>query len=178
MAAIPNATVTLTNRETSRVITVKSGQDGSYLATNIEPGHYKVRAEAAGFAANEIADVNRVAESVDVIQIPAFLCRQTDLLLKAAQTGRAVNIKKGQFAAPWDMEHAVEKCRATANPKVFVTERGASSSSMNLMNSSTRFPDGAGMQNPRTGKVLSAGFSAAARFKAPASSRQSQVSLL
>src|SRR5881394_288078 len=56
------------------------------------------------------------------------------------------------------------------------TERGASSSSMNLMNSSMRFPDGAGMQNPRTGKVLSAGFSAAARFKAPASSRQSHFS--
>src|SRR6185369_6254390 len=57
------------------------------------------------------------------------------------------------------------------------TERGASSSSMNLMNSATRFPDGAGMQNPRTGKVLSAGFSAAARFKAPASSRQSHFSI-
>ena len=82
---------------------------------------------------HEIADVERVAEAVDVIQIPAFLCRQTDLLLKAAQTGRAVNIKKGQFAAPWDMEHAVEKCRATANPRVFVTERGASFGYNNLV---------------------------------------------
>jgi 2-dehydro-3-deoxyphosphooctonate aldolase (KDO 8-P synthase) len=82
---------------------------------------------------HEIADVDRVAEAVDVIQIPAFLCRQTDLLLKAAQTGRAVNIKKGQFAAPWDMEHAVEKCRATANPKVFLTERGASFGYNNLV---------------------------------------------
>jgi 2-dehydro-3-deoxyphosphooctonate aldolase (KDO 8-P synthase) len=82
---------------------------------------------------HEIVDVERVAEAVDVIQIPAFLCRQTDLLLKAAQTGRAVNIKKGQFAAPWDMEHAVEKCRATANPRVFVTERGASFGYNNLV---------------------------------------------
>jgi 2-dehydro-3-deoxyphosphooctonate aldolase (KDO 8-P synthase) len=82
---------------------------------------------------HEIVDVERVAEAVDVIQIPAFLCRQTDLLLKAAQSGRAVNIKKGQFAAPWDMEHAVEKCRATANPRVFVTERGASFGYNNLV---------------------------------------------
>ena len=82
---------------------------------------------------HEIVDVERVAEAVDVIQIPAFLCRQTDLLLKAAQTGRAVNIKKGQFAAPWDMEHAVEKCRATANSRVFVTERGASFGYNNLV---------------------------------------------
>ena len=82
---------------------------------------------------HEIADVERVAESVDVLQIPAFLCRQTDLLLTAAKTGRAVNIKKGQFAAPWDMEHAVEKCRATANPRVFVTERGASFGYNNLV---------------------------------------------
>lgn len=82
---------------------------------------------------HEIVDVDRVAETVDVLQIPAFLCRQTDLLLKAAQTGRAVNIKKGQFAAPWDMEHAVEKCRATANPRVFVTERGASFGYNNLV---------------------------------------------
>jgi len=82
---------------------------------------------------HEIDDVDRVADAVDVIQIPAFLCRQTDLLLKAAQTGRAVNIKKGQFAAPWDMEHAIEKCRATANPRVFVTERGASFGYNNLV---------------------------------------------
>ena len=82
---------------------------------------------------HELADVERVAEAVDVIQIPAFLCRQTDLLLKAAQTGRAINIKKGQFAAPWDMEHAVEKCRATTNPRVFLTERGASFGYNNLV---------------------------------------------
>ncbi len=67
-----------------------------------------------------------VAEVVDVLQIPAFLCRQTDLLLAAARTGRAVNIKKGQFMAPWDMVHAVEKVRQAGNADVMVTERGAS----------------------------------------------------
>ena len=65
-----------------------------------------------------------VAEVVDVIQIPAFLCRQTDLLVAAGKTGRIVNIKKGQFMAPWDMKHAVEKVRSTGNEKVMVTERG------------------------------------------------------
>jgi 2-dehydro-3-deoxyphosphooctonate aldolase (KDO 8-P synthase) len=67
-----------------------------------------------------------VAEAVDVLQIPAFLCRQTDLLLAAAATGRTVNIKKGQFLAPWDMANAVEKVTAAGNPQVLVTERGAS----------------------------------------------------
>jgi 2-dehydro-3-deoxyphosphooctonate aldolase (KDO 8-P synthase) len=65
------------------------------------------------------------AEAVDVLQIPAFLCRQTDLLLAAGRTGRAVNIKKGQFVAPWDMCHPVEKVRSTSNERVFLTERGA-----------------------------------------------------
>jgi 2-dehydro-3-deoxyphosphooctonate aldolase (KDO 8-P synthase) len=67
-----------------------------------------------------------VAEVVDLIQIPAFLCRQTDLLLAAAATDRPVNIKKGQFLAPWDMVHAVEKVRGAGNPSVLVTERGTS----------------------------------------------------
>jgi 2-dehydro-3-deoxyphosphooctonate aldolase (KDO 8-P synthase) len=67
-----------------------------------------------------------VAEHVDVLQIPAFLCRQTDLLVAAGKTGRAVNIKKGQFVAPWDMKHPVEKVRSTGNERVFLTERGAS----------------------------------------------------
>jgi len=72
-----------------------------------------------------------------VLQIPAFLCRQTDLLVAAAKTGRAVNIKKGQFVAPWDMKHAVEKVReatsAGADARVFVTERGASFGYNNLV---------------------------------------------
>ena len=67
-----------------------------------------------------------VAEAVDVLQIPAFLCRQTDLLLAAARTGRAVNVKKGQFLAPWDMAHVAAKVTQAGNPNVIVTERGAS----------------------------------------------------
>ncbi|MFC0218253.1 3-deoxy-8-phosphooctulonate synthase [Pseudochelatococcus lubricantis] len=67
-----------------------------------------------------------VAEAVDVLQIPAFLCRQTDLLVAAAQTGRAVNVKKGQFLAPWDMRHVAAKITQSGNPNVLVTERGVS----------------------------------------------------
>ena len=66
------------------------------------------------------------AEAVDVIQIPAFLCRQTDLLLAAGETGAVVNIKKGQFLAPWDMAHVAEKVASTGNDKILLTERGAS----------------------------------------------------
>ncbi len=68
----------------------------------------------------------RVAPVVDVLQIPAFLCRQTDLLVAAAETGRAVKIKKGQFLAPWDMKNVVGKVTASGNSRVLVTERGAS----------------------------------------------------
>jgi len=67
-----------------------------------------------------------VAEVVDILQIPAFLCRQTDLLVAAAKTGRAVNIKKGQFLAPWDMANVVEKITGAGNANVLVTERGVS----------------------------------------------------
>ena len=67
-----------------------------------------------------------VAAAVDVLQIPAFLCRQTDLLVAAAATGRAVNVKKGQFLAPWDMQHVVAKLRDAGNDRVLVCERGAS----------------------------------------------------
>ena len=68
----------------------------------------------------------RVAEAVDVLQIPAFLCRQTDLIVAAAATGRAVNVKKGQFLAPWDMRNVVDKARSAGNDAVLVTERGTS----------------------------------------------------
>ena len=67
-----------------------------------------------------------VAEAVDVLQIPAFLCRQTDLLLAAAATGRVVNVKKGQFLAPWDMKNVVAKVAGAGNPNVLATERGVS----------------------------------------------------
>ena len=68
----------------------------------------------------------RVAQAVDVLQIPAFLCRQTDLLLAAAATGKAVNVKKGQFLAPWDMRHVADKIIGAGNPNVLLCERGAS----------------------------------------------------
>jgi 2-dehydro-3-deoxyphosphooctonate aldolase (KDO 8-P synthase) len=67
-----------------------------------------------------------VGEVVDILQIPAFLCRQTDLLVAAARTGRVVNVKKGQFLAPWDMANVAAKVTAAGNPKVMLTERGAS----------------------------------------------------
>ena len=75
---------------------------------------------------HEIGQCARAAQAVDVLQIPAFLCRQTDLLVAAAETGRAVNVKKGQFLAPWDMKNVVAKVTSAGNPNVLVTERGAS----------------------------------------------------
>ena len=75
---------------------------------------------------HEAAHCAPVAEAVDVLQIPAFLCRQTDLLVAAARTGRAVNVKKGQFLAPWDMAHVAAKVTEAGNPRVILTERGAS----------------------------------------------------
>ena len=75
---------------------------------------------------HEPAQCAAVAEAVDVLQIPAFLCRQTDLLLAAARTGKPVNVKKGQFLAPWDMRHVVAKLVAAGNPNVLLTERGVS----------------------------------------------------
>jgi 2-dehydro-3-deoxyphosphooctonate aldolase (KDO 8-P synthase) len=75
---------------------------------------------------HEAGQCARVAEVVDVLQIPAFLCRQTDLLVAAAKTGRAVKVKKGQFLAPWDMANVVAKITDSGNPNVLVTERGSS----------------------------------------------------
>jgi len=96
--------------EGCRILGKLARETGLPVLTDVhEPGH----CEAA-------------AEAVDVLQIPAFLCRQTDLLVAAGKTGRAVNIKKGQFVAPWDMTHPVEKVRSTGNERVFLTERGAS----------------------------------------------------
>jgi 2-dehydro-3-deoxyphosphooctonate aldolase (KDO 8-P synthase) len=82
---------------------------------------------------HESAQVNAVAEVADVLQIPAFLCRQTDLLSAAGHSGRAVNIKKGQFMAPEDMGYAVEKIQTTSNKKVFLTERGSTFGYHNLV---------------------------------------------
>ncbi|HEY1986595.1 MAG TPA: 3-deoxy-8-phosphooctulonate synthase [Terracidiphilus sp.] len=97
-------------KEGTRILGRLAKDTGLPVLTDVhEPGHCDVAAEA-----------------VDVLQIPAFLCRQTDLLVAAGKTGRAVNIKKGQFVAPWDMTHPVEKVRSTGNERVFLTERGAS----------------------------------------------------
>ena len=96
--------------EGTRILGRLARETGLPVLTDVhEPGHCEV-----------------VAEAVDVLQIPAFLCRQTDLLLAAGKTGRAVNIKKGQFVAPWDMTHPVQKVRSTGNERVFLTERGSS----------------------------------------------------
>ncbi len=75
---------------------------------------------------HDVAQCAPVAEVVDVLQIPAFLCRQTDLLVAAAKTGRVIKIKKGQFLAPWDMKNVVAKVTGSGNPNVLVTERGSS----------------------------------------------------
>lgn len=75
---------------------------------------------------HEPAQCALVAEAIDVLQIPAFLCRQTDLLVAAAKTGKAVNVKKGQFMAPWDMQNVVEKITGAGNRNVLMTERGTS----------------------------------------------------
>jgi 2-dehydro-3-deoxyphosphooctonate aldolase (KDO 8-P synthase) len=75
---------------------------------------------------HEISQCAVVAEAVDILQIPAFLCRQTDLLVAAARTNRAINVKKGQFLAPWDMKNVVAKITEAGNANVLVTERGAS----------------------------------------------------
>ncbi len=82
---------------------------------------------------HETIDVPKVAEVADVLQIPAMLCRQTDLVVAAAMSERAVNLKKGQFVSPWDMKHAVDKCRQAGNDRVFVTERGSSFGYNNLI---------------------------------------------
>jgi 2-dehydro-3-deoxyphosphooctonate aldolase (KDO 8-P synthase) len=89
---------------------------------------------------HDVSHVGPAAEVCDVLQIPAFLCRQTDLLLKAGRSRRAVNIKKGQFVAPWEIRHAVEKVRSTGNERIIVTERGAMFGYNNLVVDMRSFP--------------------------------------
>ncbi len=96
----------------------------------------KVKAEFGLPVISDVHDLSQLApaaEVLDILQIPAFLCRQTDLLVAAARTGRAVNVKKGQFLAPWDMRNAVEKIRAVGNERILLTERGASFGYNNLV---------------------------------------------
>src|SRR6266487_1734938 len=82
---------------------------------------------------HEPAQAASAAESVDILQIPAFLCRQTDLLVEAGKTGRAVNIKKGQFLSPFDLANAAEKVASTGNDRIILTERGTSFGYNNLV---------------------------------------------
>ncbi len=104
-------------REGTRILRLIAETTGLPVLTDVhEPAHCEI-----------------AAESVDVLQIPAFLCRQTDLLVAAGATGRAVNVKKGQFVAPGDMEHAVEKIRSTGNERISLTERGTTFGYGNLV---------------------------------------------
>lgn len=89
-----------------------------------------------------------VAEAVDVLQIPAFLCRQTDLLVAAAETGKAINIKKGQFLAPWDMKNVLAKITSAGNPNVMACERGASFGYNTLVSDMRALPIMAGFGSP------------------------------
>lgn len=82
---------------------------------------------------HEAAQAEAAADSVDILQIPAFLCRQTDLLLAAGRTGKIVNVKKGQFVSPSDMKHVVDKIRSTGNDKIVLTERGTTFGYNNLV---------------------------------------------
>jgi 2-dehydro-3-deoxyphosphooctonate aldolase (KDO 8-P synthase) len=103
--------------EGTQILRRLAGSTGLPVLTDVhEPGHCEIAAEAA-----------------DVLQIPAFLCRQTDLLVAAGKTGRAINVKKGQFVAPWDMKHTVEKVESTGNHRIFLTERGSTFGYNNLV---------------------------------------------
>jgi 2-dehydro-3-deoxyphosphooctonate aldolase (KDO 8-P synthase) len=103
--------------EGTRILRRLAESTGLPVLTDVhEPGHCEIAAEA-----------------VDVLQIPAFLCRQTDLLVAAGRTGRAVNVKKGQFVAPGDLKHTVEKIESTGNRRIFLTERGTTFGYNNLV---------------------------------------------
>jgi 2-dehydro-3-deoxyphosphooctonate aldolase (KDO 8-P synthase) len=117
-----------------------------FRGPGLEKGLAILRAVRERFGVPVTTDVHephqaeKVAEAVDLLQIPAFLCRQTDLLLACAQTGKPVNVKKGQFLAPWDMKNAVDKIRSAGNPNVIVTERGTSFGYNNLVVDLRSFP--------------------------------------
>ena len=89
---------------------------------------------------HSIEQIKHAAQVLDVIQIPAFLCRQTDLLVAAAESGRVINVKKGQFLAPWDMGNVVEKVLSTGNDRIILTERGVSFGYNNLVSDMRSIP--------------------------------------
>ncbi len=111
----------------------------SYRGPGLEPGLEILARVKAEVGLPVLSDVHQVSEVepaarvLDVLQIPAFLCRQTDLVVAAAKTGKVVNIKKGQFLAPWDMQPVVEKVRAAGNDKIILTERGVTFGYNNLV---------------------------------------------
>jgi 2-dehydro-3-deoxyphosphooctonate aldolase (KDO 8-P synthase) len=111
-----------------------SGYRGPGLAEGLKIlGGLRARGFSIVTDIHEPAQAAATAEVADILQIPAFLCRQTDLLLEAGRTGRIVNIKKGQFVAPHDMRHAAEKVASTGNTKIVLTERGSSFGYNNLV---------------------------------------------
>src|SRR5579863_256603 len=103
-------------------------KDGLAILAGVKAAGYTILTDI-----HEPAQAAPVAEVADILQIPAFLCRQTDLLLEAGRTGRIVNIKKGQFVAPHDIRHAAEKVASTGNSQVVLTERGSSFGYNNLV---------------------------------------------
>jgi 2-dehydro-3-deoxyphosphooctonate aldolase (KDO 8-P synthase) len=112
---------------------------GSYRGPGIEKGLQilaEVRKEIGVPILTDVHEKEQVAlakEDVDILQIPAFLCRQTDFVISVAQSGKVVNVKKGQFLAPWDIRHVVEKITSTGNERVMLTERGVSFGYNNLI---------------------------------------------
>jgi len=82
---------------------------------------------------HDVSQISAAADVLDILQIPAFLCRQTDLLVAAGNSGKVINVKKGQFLAPWDMEHGVKKISSTGNENILLTERGATFGYNNLV---------------------------------------------
>jgi 2-dehydro-3-deoxyphosphooctonate aldolase (KDO 8-P synthase) len=119
---------------------------GSYRGPGIERG-LEILAEVRARLhvpiltdVHEVAQVERAARVADVLQIPAFLCRQTDLVLEAARSGKIVNVKKGQFMAPWDMKGILDKAASTGNSRIMVTERGHSFGYNNLIVDMRSFP--------------------------------------
>jgi 2-dehydro-3-deoxyphosphooctonate aldolase (KDO 8-P synthase) len=117
-----------------------------FRGPGLEKGLEVLRAVRERFSVPVTTDVHEpyqaeaAAESVDLLQVPAFLCRQTDLLLACARTGKPVNVKKGQFLAPWDVKNAVEKIRSAGNPHVILTDRGTTFGYNNLVVDFRGFP--------------------------------------
>ncbi len=111
----------------------------SYRGPGMEEGLATLAKIGAELGVPTVTDVHEPAHAaiaaryVDMLQVPAFLCRQTDLLVACGRTGKAVNVKKGQFLSPWDMKHAVEKLYSTGNKRVLLTERGSSFGYGNLV---------------------------------------------